>query len=359
MRLRTFMIYLILCLLGSTELFSQVLTFESQKFDFGTIAEDGGEVHHTFTYKNTGDSPAVIVTASSSCGCTVPSFSNRPIAAGESSTIEVAFDPMDRPGRFAKTVQVIIAPSNEKYTLTISGDVTPRKKSVEEQYPFDMGAGFRIAANYFPLSHIEQGERRETQLQYVNTSKRKITVSLRAQSESGVLQSGFPLTIEAGESGSVPLLYDLSQHVGRYGVLSDKFFIDVNGKESKYALMVNAHAVDRFTSDERERAAGCQLSSRIVKMGELKMGPGSSQHTLSIENTGVSPLYIRAIDIGEGVKSTLKVGDVVEAGAISKFEVWVETKEFDFGNFSRYITLTVNDPDDPLQRVRVTGIIME
>ena len=54
-----------------------------------------------FEFKNTGKAPLVISGASSSCGCTVPSWPKDPIAPGATGKIEVKYD-TNRVGAIAK-----------------------------------------------------------------------------------------------------------------------------------------------------------------------------------------------------------------------------------------------------------------
>ncbi|MFI3285082.1 MAG: DUF1573 domain-containing protein [Rikenellaceae bacterium] len=353
------LILLLIYILTPHAVRSQELTFESLTFDFGTIAEDGGGVTHIFSYKNTGDKPAVIVAAVSSCGCTVPEYSRQPIAAGSSSTIKVTYDPMDRPGKFSKTIQVVIAPHNKKYVLTITGDVTPRTKSVEERYPFEMGEGLRFASNYYALSHIEQGEIKKSQVSYINTSKRAITIALRPDKESGVLEVEAPQSIAAGESGTFEVGYDLRKNRGYYGLLNDKYIVEVNGKESKYRLMVNAHGIDDFTKEERSAPPIVSRDKSTIRFGELKRGQASQKQSFTLENSGVSELVVRQVELGEGINSNITVGDRVAAGDSRKFQLWVDKGVTSYGSFSRYLTLTLNDPDQPVVRVRATATIVD
>lgn len=350
--------YLIICLLSVGNLFSQELSFNSSKYDFGTFAEDGGEVSHTFTFKNSGTSPVVIVSAHSSCGCTVPSYSRQPIATGGESMITVTYDPMNRPGKFSKTVEIVVAPSSNKYVLTISGDVTARKKSVEEQYPFDMGGGFRISGNYYPFSHIEQGGRAETQVKYINESSKAITVELKDTERSGVLDVESKFSVAAGATGNFILAYDLNKAGVRYGVLSDRLTVVVNGKESKYPLIVNGHAIDKFTRDDRSAPPICNTSTRTIRVGQVAKGAVSPKGSIEIENTGVRDLVVRNVAVADNIKCSLTEGTIIKPGETKTIEAWAETKGLDYGNFSGYVSITVNDPDQPLQRVRVVGEVV-
>lgn len=353
------LIWLIICLLSPLALLSQDLSFDKLSHNFGAIAESGGEVSCTFTFKNVSDTPVVIITANSSCGCTVPEYSRKPIAAGESSTIRVTYDPMDRPGEFSKTVQMIVAPGNKRYTMTISGDVTARQRTTAELYPFDFGGGLRLGANYYPLSHIEQGRRVESQIAYINESKRSIKVNLIAELTSGQLDIPSHLTIPAGQSGVITIAYDLKRHKGEYGPMSDKYALEVNGKRSEYDITIKAHAVDSFSDDELATPAICNIGDRVVRVGSVKRGSQSKPYVIAIENSGIRDLIIRDIDLGVGLSTNLKPGTIIAPSQQLKGEVWVDGKLIDYGSFSRYLTLTVNDPDAPVQRLRIIGTVEE
>jgi hypothetical protein len=69
-------------------------------------AKEGTKVKHTFKFKNTGNAPLLIYSATGSCGCTVPEFSKEPVAPGASGEIKVVFDSEGRVGSNSKTVTV-------------------------------------------------------------------------------------------------------------------------------------------------------------------------------------------------------------------------------------------------------------
>ena len=83
-----------------------VITFKETTFDFGDI-KDGEVVNHTFEFTNTGTSPLVIESATSTCGCTVPEPPKDPIAPGQSSKIEVQFSSAGKGGtQQMKTINI-------------------------------------------------------------------------------------------------------------------------------------------------------------------------------------------------------------------------------------------------------------
>ena len=109
---------------------------------------------HTFTGENRGNTPVVILDVVTTCGCTVPQFTKRPIRPGEKTTVKVTFDPANRPGAFTKELGVYSSERKKVATLTIRGNVTPRMKSTEELYPVDAGGGLRLSTTLNAFSYI-------------------------------------------------------------------------------------------------------------------------------------------------------------------------------------------------------------
>lgn len=95
-------------------------------FDFGTITE-GEKVEYSYRFKNTGSTPLMIVSASASCGCTVPEKPEKPILPGETSYIKVVFNSQGKVGQNHKDITVIANTTPAFPTLKLSGEVTAKK----------------------------------------------------------------------------------------------------------------------------------------------------------------------------------------------------------------------------------------
>lgn len=103
------------------------INFDNMTYDFGVIHESAGPVSTEFRFTNSGDAPLVIVSASASCGCTRPTFPEKPVAPGKSGKIKVTYNPAGRPGEFSKTVKVRTnAKNGKKINLKITGTVVPK-----------------------------------------------------------------------------------------------------------------------------------------------------------------------------------------------------------------------------------------
>lgn len=81
------------------------IKFEKTEHDFGILLQ-GEKVSYTFKFKNIGKKELIVKEASASCGCTVPKYSQKPIAPGEEGELEVIFDSKNRTGRQIKTITV-------------------------------------------------------------------------------------------------------------------------------------------------------------------------------------------------------------------------------------------------------------
>ncbi len=107
------------------------ILFKSDVIDYGKIPHKSkGEREFTFT--NNGNKALVIKNATSTCGCTVPTFPKDSIPPGEKGVIIVKYD-TSRAGPFSKTVTVTSnAVQGSTKVLLIKGDVTAPPRKVSE-----------------------------------------------------------------------------------------------------------------------------------------------------------------------------------------------------------------------------------
>jgi hypothetical protein len=98
------------------------LTFPDTTHDFGVIKQ-GEKVMHDFTFKNTGRSPLIIAGATSTCGCTAPSYTQEPVPPGGTGTIKVVFSSEGKQGRVVKAVTVTSNAYPASKVVTISADI--------------------------------------------------------------------------------------------------------------------------------------------------------------------------------------------------------------------------------------------
>ena len=104
-----------------------VIKFLDTTHDFGNIKEASGAVSHDFRFTNTGDAPLVILSVTTSCGCTKPTFPKQPVEPGDTAVVTITYNPVGRPGEFDKNISVKSnSPKAPKSRLKISGVVLPK-----------------------------------------------------------------------------------------------------------------------------------------------------------------------------------------------------------------------------------------
>ena len=94
--------------------------------NFGKVT-DGEKVVITFHFKNTGTKPLVISNVQASCGCTVPSKPEEPIAPGAEGKITAEFNSEGRVGKASKNITVTANTKEGIAVLMFEGEVLPKK----------------------------------------------------------------------------------------------------------------------------------------------------------------------------------------------------------------------------------------
>lgn len=82
-----------------------VFKFEKEVYDFGEIKE-GEKVTYDFKFKNIGNSPLIISSATATCGCTIPEYPKEPVAPGAEGLIRVIFNSAGKAGMQNKIISI-------------------------------------------------------------------------------------------------------------------------------------------------------------------------------------------------------------------------------------------------------------
>ena len=110
-----------------------VITFKKTTHNFGKFAEDKEQAYE-FVYTNTGDKPLVIEQTVASCRCTVPTYTQQPVAPGKNGKIKVVYNGRVKfPGHFQKSISVRSNASNSLERIYIEGDMTAAPKEGDKK----------------------------------------------------------------------------------------------------------------------------------------------------------------------------------------------------------------------------------
>jgi len=336
------------------------LRFDEPSHDFGTIAEDGGAVSHTFRFTNIASEPLVIVNATASCGCTKAEFSRKPVKAGADGEIVVRFDPMNYPGVFVRKITVFTSAGRLPERLTISGRVTPRVRTLAERCPLVMGGGVRMDANAHAFGYIEHGNRAGSAFGIVNDSDREVSLRIIPTEESGFLEIRCPERLAPHEEASVNFAYALADDCGAYGTLHDTMAVEIDGRRSEYPLTISAIAIDNrdIFADRGEPKA--ELSENFIRFEPLKRTDRPQSRRITIYNKGEAPLHIRRIETEYGiVEAEMSGGGTVGIGGHRTITVTIRPGERSYGPLTDRVRIITDDPHSPMRSVRVSAVIRQ
>lgn len=347
----------IFCLAASAQVPTPTsqLEFEEYEWDFGTIKEVDGPVSHTFKVKNTSDKPAIFERVITTCGCTTPTYPRTPIYAGKEGEITITYNPADRPGRFTKTITIITGNGKNRDVLTIKGVVTARPKTVEDEYPFLLAQDLRADKAHLSFGYVKQGSTKSMTIRLINTSNKPLTIEQEWLVKSDYLTVAVPQTIAPRKKATITLTYDLSAKT-KYGLLSDQLRLKVNGKAALLPINTDGTGVDDLSKMSKKTAPLMLLSSGFVNFGKSKAGSPLNK-TITITNTGASPLIIRNVQCRANSRTSLKEGDQIEAGKSMEMTVSLVPEAGETGSVFGSIVIISNDPDRPMREIRINANI--
>lgn len=332
------------------------IKFEDPSHDFGTIAEADGPVTHTFVFTNTGSSPVVIEQVRSDCGCTSPKYDRQPVKPKEKGYVEVLMDPKNFAGNIKKCVTVIVGNGREssRNLLCVTANVVPRPRTVEEDYPIALEGGVRAASLHAPFRYMQNNTSKTVGIDIVNTSGKTVNIKAENATGSGLLVIEMPPSLKTGEKGEIRLTYDLTGPDVVYGMVSDRIYISVDGREAALPINANAIATDDFSKTNPDNMASAHISPVFHNFRDAK--PGDRLTTeFTISNTGQGPLIIRNISLRRNTSTSLEEGTVVEPGKNVRFSVTMDIPNDASGVVSGGFSIIANDPDRPFRDVRTAA----
>ncbi len=342
---RLFSILLFLPLFAAAQSASTMRFADGEIWDFGEVQEVGGVVEHTFTFTNSGRVAFAIERVSIDCGCTTPVYTREPVEPKAQGTVTVRFDPKGQEGEFEKKIYVASKGGRNRNTLIVRGTVIPRPKSVEEEYPFTMGAGLRLSNLSLNYGYIEQGTVKELSVGYVNTSPMAVKLEWEVQPRRGFVHVDAPPMIAAGVRGEIKVSYDL-RSTTFYGRYSDRIYLTVNGARQMLPLSTTFTAVDPPVE-----GPDAVIAPLFEHHGNARRGEKLTR-TLEIANDGVAPLIVRWVGLRKGMSTTLSEGLTVKPGGVVEFTVTMDTSDMTRGVQTGAITIITNDPVRPVRDIR-------
>lgn len=97
--------------------------FEKETHDFGKIST-AKPVSIEFKFTNIGDAPLILTKVETTCGCTVPTYTQTPIKKGEAGLIKITYTPAGAPLPFSKSITILSNAKTPTKVLYIKGETS-------------------------------------------------------------------------------------------------------------------------------------------------------------------------------------------------------------------------------------------
>ncbi len=359
----------LICVVMSVAVFAQTkkpdISWEKTAHNFGQFKEEAGLQTAVFEFTNVGQEPLYLTNVKASCGCTATEYSKEPIAQGQKGYVKASYNPQNRPGKFNKTITVTSNCETPTTILTISGEVIPREKGVEDYYPKDFN-GLRLRTSHIALNNVYNTKVVTDTVGVVNVTDAPMKVTfqnvpkhIRVWMEPAQLAGKKPGE-KMGQTGVIHVSYDATQK-NDWGFLQDRVTVVVNDSVSnKNKLTVSATIVEDFshlTPEELANAPKIVFSQTEYDFGTIKQGDRVT-YEYKFKNEGKSDLIIRKVKATCGCTVPNPEKMVIKPGEESFIKATFNSSGKK-GHQSKPITITTNDPNNSSAILKIVGNVEE
>jgi hypothetical protein len=331
------------------------IEFGKTTHDYGKINEEAGLAETVFEFTNTGNAPLILNNVKATCGCTTPEWSKEPIAPGGKSTIKVGYNPQNRPGAFNKNVNVYSNTQPSVTVLTIMGEVIPRKPTMEEEYPRELGQ-LRFKSNYLSLGTMLNTEKKTDKLEFINNSTTPAKMGVY-RTTPYITATFEPETVQPGKAGTMVITYDATKNIA-FGYVSDRIYFTINDvKDNSYSVGVSVALNEDFsklTPDQLAKAPVAEYDKTTFDFGNIKENEKVST-AFKLKNSGKTDLLIRNVKASCGC-TAVKHENVVAPGQTIDLNVEFNSRGKK-GRQNKTVTVITNDPKNATVQLRIMGTV--
>ena len=337
--------------------FGGIIKFDKLYHDFGDILTSEGSKKCTFKYTNISNKPIIINDIITSCGCTSPKWSRKPLGPGESAEIAVTFLNDQGPYPFDKTISIDVSGLSRRITLHIRGIAHSKRKSLNELFPYNIENTIGLRSKDISAGYIDQGETKKGSFEIANLTKKKVKISF-VNVTAGLTLSVSPNTISAGERATVTYVIDTKKNRAEtWGNTLYNFSIKANdlpAHKMEITSFIRGNFSD-YTTEMKNNAPLPTLSKSSHSMESVKQGE-KVYFEINIRNIGKEDLIIHKLDIdNKGVTADFQ--KVMKSNVDHKIKVTVDTSSMK-GEVTIILSFITNSPTRPIANFYITGTVV-
>jgi hypothetical protein len=333
------------------------IAFEKIQHNFGTFKEELGVQSIAFNFKNDGKVPLILNNVQASCGCTTPEWTREPVAPGAKGIIKVSYDPKNRPGVFNKTIRVSSNAENADIVLTILGEVTPRARTIEEDYPNEIGP-LRAKTAHIAFTAIKEKTIRKDSTEIVNNSDQPVQLSFKTPPPH-LIAVFKPAKLAPKQKGYLVVTFDANK-IQTYGFVMHRLYLNIDGQDNyKNSIAVSTTLEEDFSklsADDLKNAPVVSYDAESFDFGDIK--PNSKvEHTFNLKNAGKRDLMIRDVKSSCGCTAVSPSKNMIASAESVPLKVVFDSTGKS-GRQNKTITVITNDPKNPTTVLRISSNIL-
>ena len=336
------------------------MEFVDAKHNFGEINEEKGNALHQFEFKNAGNTPLKIETVKAACGCTTPGWTRQEIMPNETGFIKVEYNPAGRPGPFHKTVTVMTNEFPNTHIIHISGEVIPKPKTPEEDFPYAIGQ-LRARSKFMNVGGISTKEPVVKGFSIYNNGTDTLTYTEEFESPKYISIDFEPKKLLPEQKGQVILTFD-AKAKNDLGYGSDNIVFYTNEGDSVerkefYVMSTISEYFPPMSESEMANAPRLAFGNASYDFGDINSGNVVTTEFL-VRNTGKSDLNIRKIKTNCGCTESTSDLNVLKAGEQTNLVVSFNPAGRN-GRQKKTVTVFSNDPLQPSQQIEINAYIKD
>ena len=349
-----------IALVAQQPLLPQIVS-DTLTYDFGTIAEESAAATHVFTIRNSGQAPLQITRVTTSCGCTQPEWTQTAVQPQQSGVVKITYDPNGRPGPFIKTIAIHSNAQQKPYMLAIKGVVTPRQPKPIYSYPYRLGL-LQAHTQRLLFESIHHNEVLTEQVMLKNDTKQPLTIDFGTYSNH-LIASVHPQTLAPGALAELSVLIDGASFKKKQGQqtmdIPLMIYSDKHNKQ-RTPLKVTVNVIDDFSEWSKEAlqsAPKLRLADDLIDFGAVSNSKRKKiTKTIKIFNDGDTPLSIYSLTANNPHITIKKGKKEIKPGRKASYKVTLFTEQIN-QPIETAITVVSNDPEAPIQFIKVTTAI--
>lgn len=336
---------------------AEPIAFRTRSFDFGDVSEKGGSVSHEFQFTNLSGRPFRILSVQPSCGCTTPAWTKEIVQPGKVGFITATFDPTGRPGYFNKTLTLTTDLDTNPIVLAIKGNVVTSRETNDASEWVTGSGSWRLRSAAFNLG--KQYINKEPITVYfpvLNSSSESIQVKKTKHAAYFLVEA--PAELKPNQSGKIGIRL-LAKQKGQYGFLNESIEFETSDPEQPIKIFSVYATVEEFfptlTAEAVAQAPALNLEKESIDMGSVKSGNEYAVEVV-LKNIGKKELLVRSLQSNCACLTWATSSQRISAGGELKLKITLTVPDRT-GPLQKALTIYSNDPQKPVQRITVIGLV--